>query len=268
MGNILNSLEIAVVNYFCYCINNYSADSAESACPVDENGNWYADGKEYGVEGRITDIEKLEYLFSVAENYIKYRIFIRETQGEDEIFLVKSESVKKGYLHDTYDGYGQVLDSNMAEDWCLDNTDCDYGKELSSIVKEKFNLPEDFYVEYDGSFERYYDDFEISDSLANEIESFIENYNEENESFTEAEYINYWDGNNRRSIIIDAPAGGEVKEIENEDAMEIIANYIIARGEGFKEDGIGYRSAESSNYRFTVSAWGNDAYAGCFVFEK
>ena len=187
-------------------------------------------------------------------NYTVLRFF----EAEDYRYkVIYSEDVVSGYLHDTYDRYGQPLDSYAASDWTLSNSGCDFAKDLTNALKEKFpSLDDEFHVDPDRDF-----DEDLLNGVSKEvIDREIEKYVEEESTYTEAVYFNYWDGSNRQSVIIDCPTL-DYEECEIVDDEEVLKGIFNALDKVELSDrGTGIKSGRANGYCVQISAWQNNPW--------
>lgn len=190
-------------------------------------------------------------------------ITILYNKMDNEYCAIDNDSlVIDGYLHDTFNDYGQKLSNYDAGDYTFGNCDCDFDKELEEAIRNEFgNLKNaSFYFNRDGIFDC---DIDLSDRQIFEINNFITKFADENEYFTTATYFNYWDGSNFKSIVIDCELFDyeQTFEIADDVTDEIYDDFSDAE---LIEERTGIRIYEGKKYKHTTSIWMNNP----FIFES
>ena len=198
-------------------------------------------------------------------------------EGAD--FLVCGEDeITEGYLHDTYNRYGIALDEYEAGDYCLANSESVMASDIECAILSSKNfrpmlvaamVEEDGDLFGDGSneedFKQWFDqaisidtegNVEINGEENAELTAFAKKYNEENTIYTEAKYINYWDGSNFQTLLLDADGYETAFEVLSEDdeeykpIMEALEKYDTYIHEGIcKSEVIGNYEISHSLYQ-------------------
>ena len=172
----------------------------------------------------------------------------------DAILLVNDSDIVNGYLHDTYSEYGQQYSSYDAGDWCFEDGEflrqaqAEAEKILGKIDWDYFGIGTIGDTEIEIS-----SDEEDSD-VTKKIQKIMNDWAEKNYSATEATYINYWNGNNYKSIVLFF--GDYVSEewvlLSDEEAKEYIDLFNEAEF-GDLEHGI--KTALVGGYKIEKSQW-------------
>lgn len=185
----------------------------------------------------------------------------RDDLYSDRIFVIDESRIDRDVnLADCYDSYGQEIGHYYANDNCLGNYNSDAMKDLKKAISEKFKLDVDDFeiVENEDEFvvDERYADVEID---KDEINQFIASWRDENEWFTKADVINYWDGQNWRSKIIacDIEDAIEFDVIDDEKEIERLYEAIEFKSYEERVGGIIYYSYddEGKSYEITESCW-------------
>lgn len=174
-------------------------------------------------------------------------------------YAIPSNEIVDGYLHDTYNDYGVVLDAYEAGDYTLGNPNFD--AEMESHLRERFEELSEavFYFGVDGIFDY---DVELTKSQVHEINKEIKSYIEEHEMLIKAKYFNYWNGSNWQTVLIEAENTDTAYEIvEAELADEIYADFENAIEE---RDTNGVTYYEGKKYVHSTSRWQSNP----FYFES
>ncbi len=183
---------------------------------------------------------------------------------DSEIYIIAADNVKKVYLHDCYDQYGQKIDEDEAGDYSLKNRSCDMQADMLQKGKEIFGKTfED--VELDNSLE-----IENAEELGlkdreEEINAFIKQYEEDEATYIECEAIQYWDGQNNRSAII----GGVEEGADYEYAGKELENEILKEFSNIEspEYNAGVAKVKGEKYSFMFSQYANKNFCICEVTE-
>ena len=174
------------------------------------------------------------------------------------ILLVDDNSIKEGYLHDTYGRYGQSVSSYEAGNLCFEQNDfleaakAEAVEKLGSINWHNYNIE----VIGDTEIDVIAEDDDESEFAA-KITKVMNTWAEDNYNATSATYINYWDGNNWQSIVITSGEGdNEFYEIlEDEEAEKFIDMYKSVEWSAWS---YGKRSASVDGYIITQSQFASD----------
>lgn len=173
---------------------------------------------------------------------------------------IPSDGITNGYLHDTYDNYGQQTGEYNAGDYTFGEENFD--RELENFLRNSFEILADavFYFNRNGIYDH---EIDLTDEQVAEINDAITRFAEENETYTEATYFNYWDGSNYRSIILDSQLDFYplFEIVDDEFADEIYADFENAVE---IEDFNGIIRYEGKEFYHRVSRWQDNP----FLFES
>lgn len=185
------------------------------------------------------------------------------------LYVIDDNDVKTMNLCDTYDNYGNVIGHYAAGDYHIGNSGCDYEKDLKSYLTEKFGI--DFSeVEFEADEEVtdiYADEDNLSDFIANnkkKILSAVEDFRKENEHITECKSLEYWDGNNHQSIVLEDENGCDYRFVYADVNTEeyVLEDYKKAEWTDYER---GFSCSKGNNsYNFRKSCYQKDAF---FVAE-
>lgn len=186
-------------------------------------------------------------------------MIIRDTEN-GSYAAIPAKKVVKGYLHDTYNNWGQTLFPEEAGDYTFGEETFD--RDLEKVLREKFEFLSDavFYFNADGIFDY---DCELTENEEKQINEFISKFHDENYIAVEATYFNYWDGSNWKSIIFECEGYWNVYEIvdDQELADEIYEDFENAKA---GKESNGFTDYEGPKYTHTTSRWANNP----FFFES
>lgn len=168
----------------------------------------------------------------------------------NELFIVTTSEIKEVNLCDCYNDYGQAIGHYDAGDYSLENSESDM---LSDMIEDGLSI-----------FGESFEDIELDNDLTisnaeelglsdreSEINAFIKSYEEENSCYNTVKAIQYWDGCNNRTLILEGKFVDEDAEIvEDDQAREILEEYqSIEPGE--YNHGFSYVQGEKNQYKFT-----------------
>lgn len=161
-----------------------------------------------------------------TENLVILKNLHNYDDYEDVDFVIANKSeIVDGYLHDTYNNYGVALDEYEASDFCLANTECNMDSEISLAIMQSEDFRpflnkvmtdengELFDPKNDGDFQQWFDSaitvnsdgtVEVNNEENEVLSAFAQKYNEDHAGYTEAKYVNYWDGHNCQTLLISA----------------------------------------------------------------
>lgn len=174
---------------------------------------------------------------------------LREKNSEDcNLFICRRNEFKYEELHDCYDRYGQEIGAEGAEDYSVENYYC-------SDLRAKFL--EDFRNEINCEDIENVDD--LLDCEREDVLKWVENWREENESATMAKVLNYFNGHNWQSIIIncDIDEACNYEEVAEEVAEEVLTAYENAE---FGDYEFGKRSCECGGFEFIQTQYSSDPF--------
>lgn len=177
-------------------------------------------------------------------------IVIRKKDSEDDrMFIVERDKFEHMNLCDCYNEFGFQIGATDAGNYCLENCYCTGLREkfLNDFKSAGFEVEEDNCID------------DILESEDEKVQKFLEDWREENESYTEALVYNFWNGHNWQSIILDCDIdeGVNYEEIESEEAEEILKAF---EGVEFGQYKCGLRSVEVGDLVFTHSLFAGDPF--------
>ena len=197
---------------------------------------------------------------------------LTSNREEGNFVIVNEGQIEDVNLCDCYNQYGQKIDCYDAGCYTITANNSDARDVCLGEVAEKISAKEgdkqDFITELE-NLNWYSPEPDVEKikklekeyNIKEDILSLVLEWEEENASHTEVKAINYWDGSNWRSIIIENTDGSEdCSFIEEEQEKEILADLEIA-GEPFSQDyshGVAYIHGEK--YRFIFSQYAGFAY--------
>ncbi len=179
----------------------------------------------------------------------------------DTYCCVKEVDVVKGFLHETYNNWGQLLSPDEAGDYTFGNSE--FEKKLEVELREKYDVLSDavFYFNENGIYDY---DCDLTDEEKKQINDFINRFHFENCSVVQATYYNHWDGSNCTSVIIDCNeyCPNDFEIVEDEELFNEIFDDFDESFE--KEELNGIRYFEGEKYYHRISHWQSDP----FFFES
>lgn len=202
-------------------------------------------------------------------------------QDVDFVIATKKEVVD-GYLHDTYNNYGVALDEYEASDFCLANTECNMGDEIALAIMQSEDFRpfltkkmveengELFDPKNDSDFQQWFDSavsvssdgtVEINDEENEVLTAFAQKYDEEHAVYTEAKYVNYWDGSNHQTLLISAGSlDFDAFDILTEDDEEFAPlMQVLAKFDTRVNSGTG-KTETIGDYEISVSLYESDHF--------
>ena len=217
-------------------------DTKDKLILLDEEGN--DSSHIYAYTNRYNFYDVPTFTCSDADREVYYIVdeytVLKEIYTDEErIFIVRNEDiVRNGYLHDTYDQYGQELDEESAGDYSLKNW---YSSAISDM---RLELEKMFNEDESNEKERYmFEDLEINISdltvedyegldipmSEEDLNNWIKEWEKKNANYTTVDYITWWNGHNFQTHIIDAEEyGATLKRIDDKLAEEILSAYSEA----------------------------------------
>lgn len=198
-------------------------------------------------------------------------------EDADFYICIESDLVRNGFLHDTYNRYGQALDSNEASDYSLGNTDSTMASDvqiaISTTFKDflrKFAEEDDVDVENDREYLNWIDSaihvdsdgtVELNGEENEDMTAFARKYDEANRIYTTATYVNYWDGSNWQTLLCSADSldfeAFEEMDDKDEDYLPLIdalKQYDLHIDEGV------YKCEIIGRYEISHSLYANDYF--------
>lgn len=131
--------------------------------------------------------------------------FIKEVNYSDykpQPILAISQEIETLKLAKTYDNFGQLVGHYNAGDYHFDNSESNAINDCNNALLEAglINNTDEISWYYDGK--AFIDDLYGENENCNKeaIENFANSWREENESLTEVEGFDYWDGNNWKTV--------------------------------------------------------------------
>lgn len=154
----------------------------------------------------------------------------KEIYENERIFIVNDEDIEMGYLHNTYDQYGQKIGHTYACDYSLHNDEGTWAfEEMRKEGVDKFGeaFSEIEIDTADLSVQNYADLEEIGiEASEEELNEWIRKWEEENANYTEVSHITWWNGNNFQSHILeDEEYGATLKRVSEDLEKSILAAY-------------------------------------------
>lgn len=193
---------------------------------------------------------------------------------EEDYLIVPTKEITDGYLHNTYNGYGQQISTYDAGDYTFGNGwfDVDLFKTLESecgdYIKQTYGVDDEDFKDWvykniiqttDG------DSVELDNGKDEFLSDVVKQFVEENQNYTKATYINYWDGHNYQSIIIDT----EGYESEYEFANDEEEDAILAAYDKFSPNYVqGVATEFVDGYTFESSQWQGDVFDKVWEGDK
>lgn len=178
--------------------------------------------------------------------------------NEGDLFIVSTDKIEQIYLHDACDSFGQQFGYDNAGDYSIYNSQSAaqndvreagaaiFGENFKSLDFEADCTDDNPEITFDNL-----DDMELSDRH-DEIVEFMKDWEKENAIYVECECVNYFDGNNWQSKIINAVEfGAELFNIDEDLENEILNAYENA--DDWQDFGTGSRS-ESCGYVFETTS--------------
>lgn len=180
---------------------------------------------------------------------------LKDNKGD--LFIVSTDKIEQIYLHDAYDEFGQQFGYDNAGDYSIYNSQgaaqddmreagaAVFGENFKSLDFEADCTDDNPEITFDNL-----DDMELSDRH-DEIVEFMKNWEKENAIYAECECVNYFDGNNWQSKIINAVEfGAELFNLDEDLENEILNAYENA--DDWQDFDTGSRS-ESCGYVFETT---------------
>lgn len=177
-------------------------------------------------------------------------IVIRKKDSEDDrMFIADRDDFERVNLCDCYNEFGFQIGATDAGDYCLENCYCTELREkfLNDFKTAGFKVEEDNCID------------DILESGDGKVQKFLEDWKEENESYTGALVYNFWDGHNWQSIVLDCDIDEAVnyEEIESKEAKEILKAF---EGVEFGQHECGLCSVEVGDLVFIHSLFAGDPF--------
>lgn len=168
----------------------------------------------------------------------------------NELYIVSTSEIKEVNLCDCYNDNGQVIGHYDAGDYSLENSESGM---LSDMIDRGCPVFGDSFADIELDSDLTISNAEelgLSDRES-EINAFIKSYEEENSCYNTVKAIQYWDGHNNRSLIIeDLEVNGTAEIVDDNQAREILEEYqSIEPGE--YNHGFNYVQGEKYQYKFT-----------------
>lgn len=177
---------------------------------------------------------------------------------EHEVLLVSDDMIEKGLMNDTYNNYGQPISSYEAGDWCFYNPDfMDRAKEAAEVVIPNINW-DNYNIYAIGIFEVEIDSvysIDPNSKETSEIQSVMNKWATDNYQATEATYINYWDGHNFKSIVLECEQFSDCLEWELLDDTQASFYIDLFNRANFGSWDCGQRRDIVDGYEITQSQW-------------
>jgi len=174
----------------------------------------------------------------------------------DELLIVKESWFETAKVCDSYDRYGQKCGCYNAGCYALDNSGCSASSDMLECLYKHFDIEySEDNLDYDHFESAQNGENELLENISQEdINSFIENWQEENENHSEHEAYTYWDGHNHRTVVLSTEFGeSDLERInDDEEENEIIEEYLD-REDG--EQNAGYTFYKGKKYNFSESAF-------------
>lgn len=173
--------------------------------------------------------------------------------GDCSFAIVHAEDIEEVNYSETYSEYGQRISHYDAGDWTFGNPD--FEKELEEAIRENFvDITEENEIRFED------EDVLVDWEKHEEATKFAKEYNEENAVYATCTVINYWDGHNHRTIVLDDDYGTNLlwRFASEEEEEKILSQYETAE---FGEYEGGVAIAETEDYTFSISLFPSYAVA-------
>lgn len=163
--------------------------------------------------------------------------------------------VRDGYMHDTFNEYGMLLDEEDSGDYAFGNGAFD--SDLKTHLEEKFSFLSNSWFSFDGNgiheFESEEDEFrELTAEEESVINKEISAWADKHMSYRKASYFNYFDGSNMQSVIIESEGESYYQIVDDQDLLRDIYNAL--KKATLKERNLGYgKDGEANGYSVSVS---------------
>ena len=197
-------------------------------------------------------------------------IFLKETDGEQIYYAISPERIETLNVADTYGQYGQEVGHYNAGDYHFDNSASSCQSDCEKAIREKFNLEEvvtiDF-IESDGKWIIDEDTYDSTQAEASDINDFISEWREENESLSSCQGFNYWDGHNWKTVITSFEFDGNPSHeiIDDEDLVKNLNHAIEAKE--YVKSGFGFEEYEFEGWKIIDSHF-EGTWAAYEITEK
>lgn len=190
------------------------------------------------------------------ENSKDYRV-LALNNDEQEMIIVSASQIERSPLYLCYSNYGQQIGHTDAGDYAIDNYYSSAAHDCKKALTEKFDLDveaDDFELEEETENTYVFDnsEFDFSEEKVIAINKFIAKWQEENENYTEVTCINYWDGSNHQTLLVDEDEYVSASTVDSETEKEILKAFDNTE---FGEWECGFRRANSGGYHFLESQY-------------
>ena len=198
---------------------------------------------------------------------------IRLDDYEGGFSIVNKDDIETKYLCETYDNHGNQIGCENAGCYSFNNPASGMHEDCIKEINEKFNLKlsNESWMSNINEWERYLKNNEVPENRIDEILEFIEKFEEKNSHHIKTKSIDYWDGRNWRTLILeilelvyDGYTDGYI--LDEEEAADILAAWekidcSVRNGPTFTTyNGVGYLFSDSG-----ILGW---QVADCEVIES
>jgi hypothetical protein len=209
-------------------------------------------------------------------------IFLKETDGENIYYAISPERIETLNVADTYDSYGQQVGHYNAGDYHFDNSESSCQDDCCKAIQEKFQvgvcLDGEMVSSIDNEEADDYQNFiEVDDEGADEhnkmvqliidINEFISEWREENESLNTCQGFNYWDGHNWKTVITSFEYDGYPSHeiIDDEELIQSLNQAIESKE--YVKSGFGFEEYEFEDWKIIDSHF-EGTWAAYEITEK
>lgn len=187
-------------------------------------------------------------------------IFLTEADSEGPVkyFAIDAEKIETLNEFETYDRYGQTVGHENAGDYHIDNQYCSAKQDCIAAIEEKFGV--DVNIDTHNQVVEVIDNTEVDEwiseqtdpavagELISEINTFISEWAEENQTLTTCKGFNFWDGSNWATVVVQREHTDNVShEILDDEELIKELNQAIEDKEYVKSE-FGKEKYQSGNW--------------------
>lgn len=163
------------------------------------------------------------------------------TDEPTSYYAIPENKIETLNLSETYGDYGQIVGHTDAGDYHFDNEYSDAQKDCLNELLKKFTTEVDAEIEFIDDRNDIFivdEDSYDGDTDVKELNEFVKNWREKNESLTEVEGFTFWDGHNWKTIVTSCDFGEPTHNIVDNEELIKELNKAIENKE-FEKEGFG-----------------------------
>ena len=185
-------------------------------------------------------------------------------EGDYRYYAYRNPKIKEGYLHETYNGYGCIVDESDTGDYSV--AALTMNRVLEEALREEFGIGEDVEIELESvDSTPEFEEIEVTadGETDKRMSEYATKYARENSVYVKAKWFDYHDGSNWQSVIIECDTDDAVTmRIVTDEELTAELNAVAEKFNNHCEQAS--KSSEIDGHTIGCSLWQNDPWA-CYV---